>query len=495
MTSDRELHLFVPPQRYVLEGFSSGIISIANYVKQKEPRTSVYIHDLSHFPEYKVESYLKSISFSRKTFFVGITTTTATYQSALRLAKKIKEVSNDAVVVFGGHHAKVQDRIILKNHPEVDVVATGEGEMTILELIRRYPDLSRVPGVTFRDRQGLNSTPLHPLLPQKELDSISHELSGLCNGSPLGKFDHVTYVSARGCPLKCTFCAVADEKIRSKSIDVVIKDLKYLVLDKGFKRIAIEDNFFAQSQKRTLELCNAIIKAKEHISAFDFTWDCQTRVESLTNPEVVSAMRSAGCEAVYLGIENFDGELLAYLGKSNNPARYIELTEKVVKLLADNGIDCYANIQIGLPGEDEKKKRNNLIGLERIAKIARKKKRKLVIFPMLGVVYPGTDLFKKLIRRGLSPDIFEEYTRWEERHECMNAFLAHNFAHGTGGIPTGIIDIDSLKRSKFSVNKDRIFWVVNYLYHLRKIPCADVFDYSNYIVFPEHQTPNSSSLL
>jgi anaerobic magnesium-protoporphyrin IX monomethyl ester cyclase len=485
MTPTKQLHLFIPPQRYVLEGISSGIISIASYVRQKASDVIVRIHDLSHATDYELDSYFKDNFPLSERFFAGITTTTATYQSSLRLARKIKEISRDTIVVFGGHHIMGQNTIILEHHPEVDIVVKGEGEKTMLNLLQQHPNLHNVPGITFRDNGTIKSTPIPTFLSQEELDNINVSIDELSILSPLGKFDYVTYVSARGCTLKCSFCAVSNEKVRSKSIKAVIRHLKYLVLMKGFKRIAIDDNFFAQSYKRTSELCNAIIEAKKNEPTFDFTWNCQTRVESLAKTELASMMRSAGCEAVYLGIENFDPYLLTYLGKTRNPSKYIEQTEKVVKSLLEQGIKCYINLQIGLPEEDELKKKNNILGLKRLSAIAKQKKGELVIFPMLGVVYPGTALFYDLVKRGISPLIFEQYTLWEESHKEMQQFLSCHFAHGTGGLPIGMLNNNKLKDNKFSIIEDRIFWIINYLDDLNKIPNAEVFDYSKYVVLPK----------
>lgn len=485
------LHLFIPSQKYVLEGFSAGIQSIASYMKQKLPEIPVRIHDLSHTPKEEVLNYLESteLNNSNSLNFVGITTTTATYQSALDLAKKVKNIDRDALVIFGGHHAKAQAEVILTFHPdEVDIVVKGEGEKPLFYLIEKYPNLKDVQGISYKEKgYGIKQNPDSQLLTTAELDAIPFSINGIKLQSPLGKFDHITYVSARGCPLKCFFCAVSDEKIRNKSIGTVIEDLKYLVLKKGYRNIAIEDNFFAQSHKRTLELCNAIINERKKNPEFAFTWDCQTRVESVLKPEIVEAMKNAGCEAVYLGIENFDSELLKHLGKTADPIKYIENARKAVELLSKNKIDCYINLQIGLPKESKDSKRKNLDELKVLGNIANRNNGKVVIFPMLAVVYPGTYLFSELQNIGVPASVFEDYTEWEEKHEDMRRFLSEHFAHGTGGLPTGLFEnIEHIKDLDFdkAFSKEKVFWIAQYIDDLKKIPHTSVFDYSNSIVAP-----------
>lgn len=479
-----KLHLFVPAQRGLLEGFSSGIISIASYLKRHiNGNVGIEIHDLSHFSSNVVSNYLKKVFYDQEDLvFAGITTTTATYQSALDLARKIKAINKNTVVIFGGHHAQVQDKIVLRWHPEVDLIIRGEGEIPILRLIQEYPNLEAVPGLSYRDGSYIHSNPSPPFLAQEELDQIDviTETNGI--QSPLGKFDHITYVSARGCPLRCAFCAVANERIRSKSIPAIIRDLKDMVLERGYRKIAIENNFFAQSPKHTMELCNAIVQVRKEEPNFEFSWDCQTRVESLISQELVAAMRDAGCDAVYLGVENFDPTLLRYLGKTQNPTRYLELTERAANLLFDHGIGCFINLQIGLPSETGIHKHSNIEALKRLARVAALKDGELVIFPMLAVVYPGTAHFYDLVQSGVPESIFEIYTAWEERHQDMRDFLANHFAHGTGGIPIGMLDVEALKTLEVSLLDERIFWITNYLNDLCHVSHATVFDYSPYLV-------------
>ena len=67
---------------------------------------------------------------------VGITSVTATFNSALKVAQNTKQTCPKALVVLGGPHVTIADDQFLLQHPEVDVVVKGEGEQTIVELAR-----------------------------------------------------------------------------------------------------------------------------------------------------------------------------------------------------------------------------------------------------------------------------------------------------------------------------------------------------------------------
>ena len=68
---------------------------------------------------------------------VGVTSTTLTYKSALRIIKICKEVWPNCITAIGGPHVTFWDDKALQEEPSLDVVVRGEGEVTMLELAQR----------------------------------------------------------------------------------------------------------------------------------------------------------------------------------------------------------------------------------------------------------------------------------------------------------------------------------------------------------------------
>ena len=477
------LALIHPPQEGLLEGFSSGLVALANYVTRELPWARVSLLDFGLLSNTEMRQqaalYLQA---STGTVFVGVSTTTASYQSALRVARTFKAISSECVVIFGGHHASAQHDVILDNHTSVDYVVCGEGEKALTELLQRYPNIEDISGVYFRKGLGVNECARGLQLDEVELDRLPPTFQGWGLRSAPGKFDHTTYVSARGCPNRCAFCAVSGEAIRAKSISAVMSDLRLLVGEMGYRSIAIEDNFFAQSPERTIELCRAIEQLQLELP---FRWDCQTRVESC-HPEVLAAMEEAGCEAVYIGVEAFDAEHLLYLRKTRQPGDYLRiLSREVVPWLLRSQIDCYINLQLGLPHEGPSHRNNTLVVLRELGKMAKAHGRRIVIFPQLHVVYPGTRHFDEAVLEGRfgpeSETVFERFTAWEARQRPVLRWLGEHFAHGTGGIPEGILCRDRLRRGKFEADTDTVLEVINGLNAIGRIPGIQVFNYGRYL--------------
>jgi radical SAM superfamily enzyme YgiQ (UPF0313 family) len=484
------LLLVLPPQQWLLEGFSSGLVALASYVNRHLPECEIHVLDLSHTSSRNLEIVIqKALAHFNLAPLIGITTTTASYQSSLETAAVCKQFSPDCKIILGGHHTKSQESLILKRHRGViDFISSGEGEITLLRLLKEYPDVSRIPGLTYLSIDGeVVKNPPAPALEEAELDKISVDFRGLEITALPGKFDHVTYVSARGCPLQCSFCAVANERIRAKTIPCVIEDLRHLSRDLGYTSIAIEDNFFAHSPARSIALCEAITKLQRQERAA-FRWDCQTRVESMRRPDILAAMTRANCEAVYLGVEALEEKQLLYLGKTSHPGDYLDLLEqRVIPQLLHSPINCYINLQLGVPGETEADWQKTLARLRRLGQLAYSKDKNILVFPQLFVIYPGTRHYIEGVTQGRFPyDVFESFTAWEYNETPIRRFLGEEFAHGTGGVPEGILVTEHLRSGQnYQVRLESVIRVVQQLRDMDEIPGITVFRYGRYLVRDE----------
>lgn len=476
------LILVMPPQLGLLRGFSTGLVSLANYVTLHRPSLRVEILDLSSTPHTMVASAASEVLEDGFAPIVGISTTTASYQSALMVAGVFRELCANCTIVLGGHHASADAAVVLQSHPDlVDFVFIGESERSLLQFLEEFPDVGAVPGIAYRGKEQCHFNPPAPLLTTEELDLLPLTFDGRgLVGSP-GKFHHVTYVSARGCPLSCAFCAVANERIRARSIDKVVEDVQTLV-QMGYTQIAIEDNFFAHSPVRTQDLCHALTELRR--KGFEFTWDCQTRVESMARPGIVPLLEEAGCEAVYLGVEALTENSLLYLRKTQNPNRYITLLcEKVVPALLTSSVGCYINLQFGIPGESWEEQEARLSILAGIGEAAARYGKVIWVFPQLHVVYPGTMHFAEHVHAGrMRTEVFEGFTAWEIEETPVRRWLGEHFAHGTGGIPYGILDPELLRQDQYRVDNAKVDEVNEALTAVARLPGIRVFKYGEHLV-------------
>ena len=197
----------------------------------------------------------------------------------------------------------------------------------------------------------------------------------------------------------------------------------------------------------------------------------------MTDPGLTDLMKKAGCVAVYLGVENFSEEVLQYLNKAHNPRTYLECARTSIGNLLDSDIDVYMEYQTGMPMETEEHRRENIEALRELGKTAADRGKEITVFMSLSVVYPGTNLAYRMFKDGAPRNSFEIFTEWEDQQEELREYLGRNFAHGTGGIPTGVMDMEVFKSGEIRFDYDKVLVIDNYLAEIRKIEGIHLFDY------------------
>jgi anaerobic magnesium-protoporphyrin IX monomethyl ester cyclase len=440
-----KLYLIAPQKEGLLNGNPISLLYLEEWVRKNSNYLVKIIQDPNQVKEDDA--------------YVGISITTPTYQKGLELARSLKQRSKKIITILGGYHTKGQSKFIIQ-HPEVDFVLEGEGEKGLVKILE---------GKTGKIVLGEPMT-------SEELDSIS--ISDLIISNPdyfqtMRQFGRMNYISTRGCPYSCSFCA-SSGKMAGKSTKKVADDLSLLVR-LGFKEISIQDNYFCYSPQRIQEICKEILQRRLNIN-----WDCQTRVESMQDESLLKLMAQAGCSGAYIGTESFHPEALKRMNKTKNAGVYLRMAKKAVQNMVSAGIKPYLNLQMGLSYENEEIRQTNIRALEKLGKAAKKCNSQIEVYPHLSVVYPGTSDFYSLIQSGVAEDIFESFTAWEEKNgkEIKGLLRENHFIHGAGGIPLGILDFEKLKDRRFEIDNRKLQEVKRFASRLRKIDGVKVYGLS-----------------
>ena len=107
---------------------------------------------------------------------VGLSCYVWDYGANMALARRLKSQRSDILVIAGGPEVSVAPRAVLEENPAVDVAVYGEGEETIVELLKAPPrDFSGIRGLVWRREDQI-------IIDEGKRDT-SHDLSGLA--SPL----------------------------------------------------------------------------------------------------------------------------------------------------------------------------------------------------------------------------------------------------------------------------------------------------------------------
>lgn len=480
----KSLYLVNPPNPLNMKGFPGSLLALDLWARRNVPDVVSSIIDEEDTSEKDLLHSLEGkLATAPENPYFGITSTTATYQDALTTARALKRIRPNSIVILGGHHVDGQEQVILDSHPEIDLTVTGEGEKALEGILNGKLD---TPGVTYRGRNLLSilSNPVNKgiRLTREELNELDLRQYDLDYQKRATQFNEINLISARGCPMDCSFCAVANEKATAQDPELVVEQIDYLVeqMKKSgkVKPIAIQDNFFAQSPKRAMDVAKKLIEYRRR-TGNDFEWNIQTRVEQFADPNLAGTLANAGCSAAYFGVENFDPIMLKVLNKAHNEGRYLEITNIAIQNCLANGIQPHIDFQVGILGEDGETERINEQALRHIGEEARNYHTKPMVFPSLSVVYPGTNFYKEMMQLGAPKDIYEQFTKWERENPNYKEEIFGYFAHGNGGIPLGIMNIDKLKDGELRVNLDKLSRVKKYVDKLRNIESVIVHDYKS----------------
>lgn len=225
-----------------------------------------------------------------------------TYPITILLAEKIKEINSEITVVFGGPQATLTSKETLENYPFVDIVARGEGETYITELVSailKKSSLATVKGVAYRDEKGsICLTEMPSIIKGEELKEYT--VLDLEQQPIVNKSRAYSVEAGRGCPYGCSFCSTSifwGRNFRIKPIEDIIYEVKYLRENYGIKRFRLEHDLFTANRNYIIQFCHAL--KKENL---DITWGCSSRIDIL-DEDMMQNLKEAGCNSIYIGFE------------------------------------------------------------------------------------------------------------------------------------------------------------------------------------------------
>jgi radical SAM superfamily enzyme YgiQ (UPF0313 family) len=323
----------------------TALASLASIAKKKGP---VRLLD-GNVETITLEDLLKDIKEFAPDLIV-INTGFPSIDDDMAAAKEIKEAfPNTKVLAFGVYFTLLEEQGCA-DYPFLDFAIIGEPEDTFDEILsaldEKSTDYSKIKGLAYKEDSGFQITPKRPLI--EDLDKIPFPDRSLLKKDkyklPHNDKTFTLINSARGCPYPCIYCIVGPyygKKLRTHSIDYVINEIKECVNKHDIHEILFWEEIFTLDKDRVLSLCDAISKNNLSIN-----WAATTRVDRL-DEEIVSAMKSAGCYLLGLGIESGVQTILDNAKKKQALAdikRAVNLCKKV-------GLKTMGHFIFGLPGE------------------------------------------------------------------------------------------------------------------------------------------------
>ncbi len=272
----------------------------------------------------------------------GFSVITPNYPVARQQIRWLKQRHPDVRILAGGIHATLFPEDLLGDGAEV--VVRGEGEPVILELVAGLAegrDLRGLPGLMFRTRAG-EVVSMAGRCQTAALDELPFVDRGLYN---LPKYTHHSILASRGCPHHCAFCCNYTGTVRSDGVAIrghqnVIAEMEHLRDVHGAREIFFADDIFLLRKPDILEFCRACVARRVGVQ-----WIGQMRADRVDST-VAEAMRAAGCQRVYFGVESGSDRILRAAQKGMTTAQI----RRGVRAALDAGLRVKTGWIYGLPG-------------------------------------------------------------------------------------------------------------------------------------------------
>lgn len=282
------------------------------------------------------------------------------FREALLLSETFKQLNPDGLAVLGGTHVANQADRIFRLSPDVDVICNGEGELTFPELLRvwlagRFPEPGghEIDGISFRQDGGMTVTTKKRGGIQDLGSIVSPFLSGsIPMTDAFGKFryDVAIMETNRGCPYHCAFCywgGAIGQKIRRFPRERLVAELEVFAHYQVNSVVLCDANFGMQPQDE--EFLEDIIKLREKTGfprAVEASW---AKNKSGTFYRIVRKMKANGLHSSFtIALQTLNDTALSEMNRRN---MRLNDWQDLVDWLSAEGLECYAELIWGAPGE------------------------------------------------------------------------------------------------------------------------------------------------
>ena len=314
--------------------------------------------ELRHVREAVVPAYLDSLVAEIAWEKYSVVAFTSTFQqnvASFALARRLKALRPDIVIVFGGANFDGPMGLAwMQAVPQIDFAISGEADRSFPALLNRLAsgsDPTDVPGLLWR-RDGEARTGA-PAVPCDMLDDLpvpnygeyferSLEL-GLLTPDTIRTVD-VPFESSRGCwwgaKATCRFCGLNGSTMtyRSKSPGKVIAELAIQAERYGSLSFNASDNIM------NVDLLRSMMQPLAEAS-IDYRLFYEVKAD--LSRQDIRLMSQAGVRALQPGIESLSSHLLRLMRKGTRAATNVNL----LRWARYYGVDAHWNLLYGFPGE------------------------------------------------------------------------------------------------------------------------------------------------
>jgi len=284
---------------------------------------------------------------------------TTSFNWILHIAAILKQETKAKIILAGSHVTVFPVETLLK-HNYIDYILLGEYEYSLLSIIQMFDhkkDIAEIDGIAFRSENNeikvhekmnyadldLLPMPARHLFPSREKNGMHYYHDGFCQNRPA-----IQMHASRGCPFNCSFCLwpqtfYKPHEYRLLSPVNVVNEMIFVKERFGANEVYFDDDTFTGNKNHVLQICDEIMTRKLKIP-----WSAMGDA-IITDEEMLTRMKMAGCIGIKLGLESGVKEILENIHK---PLKLNKL-EKVISIGKTLKMKTHVTVSFGHFGETE----------------------------------------------------------------------------------------------------------------------------------------------
>jgi len=384
--------------------FPIGLAYIMNTVRSQCQDYDFSILDLNFWSrdEESIKKYFSAnYKYNLLPDFVLFGAMSTNYKQVKNISRILKSLFANIKLVCGGTIATIHSQLLLEKLG-IDICVIGEGEETIVELLKCSNNLRSIKGIAFLDKGEYVKTSsrervgkIQSLVPVYRYFNMEGYISSYKH---FQGYRGVMVSGSRGCYYKCEFCVRPfGKEIIYRKVDEIVDEISFLTKTYKIEYFFLCDELPWSNKKWMNELATCLIDNKINVM-----WVTAGRVNqfSYKDRDLLKLAKKSGLVRICFGVESASKKILQNMKKVGVST---EKAKKTFRLLREIGIKPSASIVMGYPGETP----------ETIQETVSFLKENLLVMKSFFILqpYPGTEVYEKYVKNGIGEeDWLEKYS-------------------------------------------------------------------------------------
>jgi len=287
------------------------------------------------------------------------------WPAVVQLIKLIRNLRPDMHIIVGGEHCTSMPEFCLASSG-ADVVAMGEGEETIIELVDAFEGrapIAEIQGIAYRNGDDVVVNSRRPRISAvddiappawKRFDVAIYNHHRMVGGMDVAATT-IPILATRGCPYQCTYCSSPNMWLPRwipRDPVMVVDEIEYYIDTFGARNFPFQDLTAIIQKPWVVTFCNEILDR-----GLDITWQFPsgTRCEAVDD-DVAELMRRTGMVSMSYAPESGSERTRKLIKKKMKTENLVSSVKSAIK--TDLNVAIF--IVIGFPHETRREMGENI---------------------------------------------------------------------------------------------------------------------------------------